>query len=244
MKTIYSYDEFVNIIKNNPSIKFIDDLGRINKDSEHGCSFYTSVNGYSIIDFHNFELNSSYHIKLFEHIKDFNSEFSNEKKDAIKNIIEWNFGVILNDLVYENIQDGFNHFYSQLNSFISFIDGTFDSSCGFSCIIFFDKETHSYLGYEMLLNCNLSHKYNVNKLNNNIAYRIKGYPGGSTKFFPVTFISEDYIKEYSDFIPELFSLRFHYAQKFKKDFNTPIEQIKKDLEVVVMDCELKEILQY
>lgn len=238
----YTYSEFISMIKEQISFKFNGELNRIYKMSDHGCSFTGYIGDYPSINFHNFDLNGSYHLQfwgVFNHILSFNFL---KRKDVVKKTFEKYYGIVFQDDVYDDVLNALSVVANQIDYFIKKRPAGYTSTTSISINLYFDKKTHKYLGYEMTMTPFIRHPKKSSKLSFFTGFKIEGGPNQDIKSKITTYL--DLPKMESNILPDDFYMKVHWMKEFDGNFNDNISDILRGLDVAEMEIDLKEMIKY
>lgn len=241
----YSYEEFIQVISNNPKFSFAEVPYKLHRDNEHGCSFFARIpNGSATLYFHNFDLNSSYHVQ-FHVIERMVLSFDlYKRKELIKDYCENKLKIKFEQSVYDNIQAGYDEYIKQIDNYIELRGGKYRSVLSMNIKICFDKETHDYLGYSMNIHTHLIYHKKKGNLSPIIHFDIHGYKDGITYRVQFPYFTSRSIspKIFTDSIPDGTSVLQHWIGRCDGDEHSTFEEAMDGIDRIEMAVTLKEMI--
>jgi hypothetical protein len=245
MRFNYDYPDFVNVIRNNPEFSFLSAPERFYRDSDHGCSCYARVPGASAtVYFHNFDLNTSYHVQVSV-IERMVTAFNLFKhKDLIKGYFENSLKMKFKQEVYDAIQAGYDEYSKQIENYIKFRGGKYRTVQSVNLRICFDKETHEYLGYSMNIHTHLIYHKKKGNLSPIIHFEVDGHKDEITYEVRYPFFTNRNISRrvYVNSIPEEASVMQHWVARCDGPDESTFEEAMDGIDRIEMAVTIKEMI--
>ena len=245
MRFNYNYPEFVTVIENNPEFSFLTTPERFYRDSDHGCSCYARVPGASAtVYFHNFDLNTSYHVQvsIIERMVTAFNLF--KQKDLIKGYFENSLKMKFKQEVYDAIQAGYDEYSKQIENYIKFRGGKYRTVQSVNLRICFDKETHEYLGYSMNVHTHLIYHKKKGNLSPIIHFEVDGHKDEITDEVRYPFFTNRNISRrvYVNSIPEEASVMQHWVARCDGPDESTFEEAMDGIDRIEMAVTIKEMI--
>ena len=245
MRFNYDYPEFVNVVQTNTEFSFLVNPERIYKDTEHGCSCYASIPGSkATVYFHNFDLNTSYHVQ-FSIIERMVTAFDlYKKKDLIKDYFEKQLKMKFKQEVYDAIQAGYDEYSKQIDNYINLRGGKYRSVQSVNMRICFDKETHEYLGYVMNIHTHLIYHKKKGNLSPIIHFDVSGQKDEITYEVRYPFFTDRKISRrmYVNSIPENASVMQHWIARCNGTDNSTFNEAMDGIDRIEMAVTIREMV--
>lgn len=246
MRFNYSYNEFMDVIRNNSQFSFIELPSKFMRDTDHGCSFCTRTpNSRATLYFHNFDLNTSYHLQ-FSIIERMILSFDLYKKpELVKNYIENGLKLKFNQEVYDHIQKGYDQYINQIDSYIKHRSGKYRTVLSMNLRICFDKETHEYLGYAMNIHTHLIYHKKKGNLSPIIHFSIDGFKDSITYRVEFPWFTDRKItcREFINCIPDEMSVLQQWIGRCNGDDSSTFEEAMDGLDRIEMAVTIKEMVE-
>lgn len=239
------YSEFLEHVKNNPNFTFLTEPSRFVRMEDHGCSCYTFLpKSKGSIEFHNFDLNGSYHLETFIIQKKILAFDFYKRPDIVKSYIENSLKIKFEDKVYTDIQTGFNEYVKQIDSYKNHMNDRYHTILSVTLKLFFDKKTDEYLGYSMDVNTHLIYYKSKGRISPMINFHIQGFEGKTTYKMVLPF-SRERTKQFftfEDSIPDGMSVIQHWIGQYQGDIDCTFEDAMRGLELIEMNITVKEMI--
>lgn len=245
MRFNYNYPEFVSIIGNNPEFSFLTAPERFYRDSEHGCSCYARVPGASAtVYFHNFDLNTSYHVQVSVIERMVTAFNLFKQKDLIKGYFENSLKMKFKQEVYDAIQAGYDEYSKQIENYIKFRGGKYRTVQSVNLRICFDKETHEYLGYSMNIHTHLIYHKKKGNLSPIIHFEVDGHKDEIRYEVRYPFFTNRNISRrvYVNSIPEEASVMQHWVARCDGPDESTFEEAMDGIDRIEMAVTIKEMI--
>lgn len=245
MRFDYSYPDFVDVISDNPQFYFIEQPKQFRRDTDHGCSCYAMVPGGAVtVYFHNFDLNSSYHVQFSITERMITSFNLYKQKDLVKQYFENKLKIHFKQEVYDSIQKGYSEYFKQIDNYIQYRGGKYKTLHQANIRICFDKETHEYLGYSMTVQTHLIYHKKHGNISPIIFFDIHGYKDEITyeiryPFNPNRKLSK---RVYVNTIPDEASVIQHWIARCGGDDDSTFEKAMDGIDRIMMAITIKEMI--
>lgn len=246
MKFDYSYAEFIDVVKNNPVFSFIEKPLAIVRDTDHGCSCYARVaKSRATVYFHNFDANTSYHLQVSIVERKIMAFDLYKREEIIKNYFENGLKMKFEQAVYEHIQKGYDQYINQIDNYIKFRGGKYRTVLSIDLKMYFDKETHEYLGYSMSVHTHLINHNKKGSLSPIIHFYIKGFKDDITyrAEFPWFINRKIKTREFSNTIPDEMSVIQHWVGRCNGDDESTFEDAMDGIDRIEMAFTIKEMVE-
>jgi hypothetical protein len=240
-----NYFDFLEHIKNNPNFSFLKDPTKFVRMEDHGCSCYTFLpKARGRIEFHNFDLNSSYHLETFIVERKILAFDLYKRSDIVKSYLENCLKIKFEDKVYDDIQNGFNEYVKQIHSYIYHRNDKYKTIFSVTLKIFFDKKTDVYLGYSMSLNTHLIYAKSKGRISPMINFNIQGFEGKNTYKMVLPFSKERTRQffTFEDSIPDGIAVIQHWIGQYNGSIDSTFEDAMRGLELIDMNITVNEMI--
>lgn len=246
MRFDYSFPEFMDVVKDNSEFSFLSRPDRLYRDHDHGCSCYARIPGGSAtVYFHNFDLNTSYHVQ-FSVIERMVTAFSLYKKpNLVKGYFENRLKMKFKQEVYDAVQAGYDEYSKQIEHYIKLRGGKYKTIQSITMRICFDKETHEYLGYSMNIHTHLIYHKKQGNLSPIINFSIDGLKDRITYEVRYPFFTDRKIsrKVYVNSIPEEASVMQHWIARCDGNDDDTFEEAMDGIDRIEMAVTIKEMVE-